>query len=194
VAKLSCKNCHPAAFSEYTASAHSPSGTPGQTTSTVGAPDSSAPGMPKPLCGDCHGGHSIPASNNVEAQAQLHASGIQMCGSCHEKHTANYSDYYHGSAYKMGAPDAPSCWDCHGAHQVLPSTDRQSTVYKDKLMETCRKCHAQAGDGYITYAELVHNKQDVKDSIPVYSAVQSAKSAVDSASEKFRSRFNGGAK
>jgi hypothetical protein len=194
VAKLSCKNCHQVAFSDYTSSAHSPSGQPGQTTGTIGAPGSSAPGIPKPLCGDCHGGHSIPASNNVEARRELHASGIEMCGPCHVKETANYSAYYHGSAYKRKAPDAPSCWDCHSTHKVLPSTDRNSTVYSDRLFDTCHKCHSDPGDGYVGYAQLVHGKQNMKDSNPVYTAVESARSAVSSASDKFKSMFQKGSK
>lgn len=188
-AKLSCKNCHAEAFSDYSASAHSPTGLPGQKKTAIGAPGSSAPGVAKPLCGDCHGGHSIPASNNVEAQAVLQASALQMCGSCHKKDAEDYDDYYHGSAYKRGAPDAPSCWDCHGVHKELPSTDRQSMVYKDKLYDACHKCHKDPGDGYIGYAEFVHGKSDVMQANPAYSLVSTVRTAVMGWFDKIKSMF-----
>jgi len=188
-AKLSCKNCHAAAFADYSASSHSPTGLPGQTKGALGAPGSSAPGIAKPLCGDCHGGHSIAASNNVEAMAQLHSTGLEMCGKCHARDTDNYADYYHGAAYRRGAPDAPACWDCHGAHKELPSTDRQSMVYKDKLYDTCHKCHTDPGDGYIGYAEFVHGKSDVLKANPAYTVLTSVKTTVMGWVEKFRSVF-----
>ncbi|NTU71270.1 MAG: hypothetical protein HGB10_05575 [Coriobacteriia bacterium] len=191
-AKAACKNCHSNSYADYTSSAHSPSGTPGDASATVGAPDSSAPGMPKPLCGDCHGGHSIPASNNVEAVNALHLSGLEMCGKCHTKITGSYNDYYHGSAYKMGAPDAPACWDCHGTHRVLPASDRDSTVHEDRVIETCRECHADPRDGYIGYRDLVHGKQAVLDANPVYSVIKSAQEAVGSAFGSFKELFKKG--
>jgi len=192
VAKLSCKNCHSNVFTDYASGSHSPSAVPGESTSTLGAPDSSAPGKPRPLCGDCHGGHSIPASNNVEAQRELHASGLKMCGSCHVKDTASYNDYYHGAAYRNGAPDAPACWDCHGTHKVLPSTNRQSSVYKDRLYDTCRKCHPDPRDGYVAYAQMVHGHQKVLDDNPVYALIASARKAVASAFDKVGSLFRQG--
>jgi hypothetical protein len=192
IAKSACKNCHPQSFADYTSSSHSPSGQPGDTTGTIGAQNSSAPGMPKPLCGDCHGGHSIPASNNVEAQAVLHLSGIEMCGKCHKEGTDDYADYYHGAAYKTSAPDSPACWDCHNTHLILPSTDLQSSVSKDRLIDTCKKCHEDPRDGYVSYTELVHGHQDVLDANPLYAAVKSVQDAVSSAFDRIKSLFNGG--
>ena len=192
VAKLSCKNCHQSVFVDYTASAHSPTTLPGETTSNVGAPNSSAPGMPKPLCGDCHGGHSIPASNNVEAQRELHATGLQMCGTCHVKDTASYSDYYHGAAYRDGAPDAPACWDCHGTHKILASTNLQSSVYKDHLNDTCHKCHLDPRNGYVDYAQMIHGRQDVLNTNPVYAFISTARQAVTAAFDKVGSLFRKG--
>jgi len=189
VAKASCKNCHPQEYTDYTVSAHSPAGQPGGTTSTVGAASSTAPGMPRPLCGDCHGGHSIPASNNVEARRIVHLSGMEMCGKCHKQGTDSYMDYYHGAAYQTDAADAPACWDCHSTHKIFPSTNRQSTVYKDQIIDTCKKCHADPRDGYVSYGQLVHGKQAILDANPLYSAVKSAQDAVGTAVGKVKSLF-----
>jgi|GEM_PF-773043 len=192
VAKSACKNCHPQPYADYTSSAHSPSGRPGEAPGSIGTSQSSAPGKAKPLCGDCHGGHSIPASNNVEAVRAVHLSGAQMCGQCHAKGVETYVDYYHGAAYKMSAPDAPSCWDCHSSHKVLASTNRESTVNKDRLIDTCKKCHADPRDGYVGYAELVHGKQAVLDANPLYAIVKSAQDAVTMAFGKVKSLFKRG--
>lgn len=192
IAKSACKNCHPQEYTDYASSSHSPSNQPGKSASTIGAANSSAPGMPKPLCGDCHGGHSIPASNNVEAQKVVHQSALEMCGKCHTATADNYADYYHGAAYKTGAQDAPACWQCHNTHLILPSTNRDSTVNKDRIIDTCKQCHSDPRDGYVDYTELVHRKQEVLDANPLYAAIKSAQSAVQSAFASFKSLFNRG--
>ena len=150
--------------------------------------------MPRPLCGDCHGGHSIPASNNVEAQAVVHLSGLRDVRQVpHERTADTYADYYHGAAYKTGAPDAPACWDCHSTHLVLPSTNRESTVNKDSIIDTCKQCHADPRDGYVEYTELVHGKQEVLDANPLYAAIKSAQERrSDRRSTRFKSLFNRG--
>ena len=191
VAKQSCKNCHPNEFTDYAASAHSPTGLPGQgATAAVGAPGSSAPGVYKPLCGDCHGGHSIPASGDVEANQKVHMSGLTMCGGCHTKDTGNFEDYYHGAAYKTSAPDAPACWDCHNTHKVLVSTDLQSTTYPDRLVDTCSKCHSDPRDGYTSYASLIHGKQAALDANPVYAFVQSVRQQIDQSVQTIKGIFS----
>jgi hypothetical protein len=189
VAKLSCKNCHTVEFGEFAAGAHSPSSAAGKPASDVGAPDSSAPGMPKPLCGDCHGGHDIPSKDDAAGQQEVRMSGMTMCGNCHVKDSQSYSDYYHGSAYKMSATDAPACWDCHRTHAILPSTDRNSSVYKDRLVDTCHLCHSDPRDGYTSYTQLVHGKQQVLDENPLYVALKDVGEVVSGAFDSLKSFF-----
>ncbi len=195
-AKSACKNCHSEQFSDYANGAHSPAGEPGVTpTATVEA--RAAAGKPKfvPLCGDCHGGHSIPASGNVEAQAALRLSGVQMCGNedCHLEAALSYRDYYHGAAYQRGAPDSPSCWDCHGYHQIIPSYQRNSPVHPSRLAETCGQdgCHAGAeiDSEFLDYAQLIHGQAAIKAANPVGSRVSGLRSAIGSALDTVLSWF-----
>jgi hypothetical protein len=179
IAKNSCKNCHLQEFAEWSASAHSSAVSAGST-STVGQPGSSAPGKPRPVCGDCHKAHSIPAKRDDTAHAAVRASALSMCGGCHTQASADYNDYYHGAAYRSGASDAPACWQCHNTHLVLPSKNRQSSANADNLVRTCSRCHKGAGEGYVDYAALVHSQQSVYEQNPVYAAVNSATSAVGS--------------
>lgn len=190
VAKSACKNCHQAEFQDWAKSAHSSSGSTGATsTSTVGRPGSSAPGQPRPLCGDCHDGHSIPNKNDAAGEAAVHASALTMCGKCHVEASANYNDYYHGAAYRRGAPDAPACWQCHNTHFVLASTDRLASTYPDNLVETCTQCHRTAGPGYVQYAQLIHQRQAVYQKNPIFSVVDTATTAIENMFHSVMSAF-----
>ena len=192
VAKLSCKNCHKDAFTLYASGSHSPAGRPGDTTGTVGAADSSAPGKPRPLCGDCHGGHGIPSKEDTAGKEAVHASALTMCGSCHVKYTDEYMDYYHGRAYQEGASDAPACWQCHETHRVLPAEDRKSAVNRNNLPENCGSCHAgEIDDVFLDFGVLVHHAQEVYDENPLYSAVSSVRVAFQSMIDSVRSLFAG---
>ena len=66
-----------------------------------------------------------------------------MCARCHPDEYESYDDYYHGAAYKRGATDAPACWDCHGAHDVLPTSDPNSLMSEQNRADTCGQegCH-----------------------------------------------------
>lgn len=62
------------------------------------------------------------------------------------------------------------CTDCHGVHNILPSSDSRSMVYHNNVPETCRKCHGSPQymrgykykgrqiptDQYDEYAKSVH--------------------------------------
>lgn len=204
-AKNACKNCHEPEFTEVNTGAHSPAGKPGQTPEQLAA-EREAQGKPPevPVCGDCHGSHEIPylaverhqeegdatkTAAAQEGQAQIHSSGAEMCGGCHVEQSDTYADYYHGAAYRRGAPDAPACWDCHGAHQMLPADNRQSPVHPSQLTETCGRCHDDVDENYVEYAQLVHRKDDVKAEFPIYDWWASARTAVEGAFQAIASWF-----
>ena len=187
LARSACKNCHRDKFLEWAASAHSTAGSPTPTgtadaTTSVGAPNSSAPGKPRPLCGDCHGGHAIPSKLDTSSVLAVRATAIEMCGKCHGERADAYSDYYHGSAYRQGASDAPACWQCHNTHLVLPSVNRQSWTNPDNLIATCGQCHkGTLNNKYTAYAELVHRKDSVLSENPLYVVANSARQAISDA-------------
>lgn len=183
VAKTSCKNCHQPEYIDWAKSSHSAVGTStassGAGSASLGAPGSSAPGKPRPFCGDCHEGHTIPAKNDAVGAAVVRASGLSRCGSCHPAWAADYNDYYHGAAYRRGASDAPACWQCHNTHLVLPSSDKLSSTYSENLVATCSQCHRTAGSGYVQYGQLVHQHQAVLQKNPIFSAVDTATTAIE---------------
>jgi len=177
-ARLACKNCHKDAFSAYANGIHSPAGKPGAVASETAAARE-AEGKPRyvPLCGDCHGGHTIPSMDDTAAMSALHLSGEEMCGQCHEEASESYADYYHGAAYQNGSADAPSCWDCHGYHEILAVDDRQSPVHPSRLAETCGQtgCHENVDEQFLEYAELIHGQEDVEQEVAITQATSREK-------------------
>lgn len=188
VAKTACRNCHQNEFLDWAKSAHSTAGN-ANASSAVGRATSSAPGMPRPTCGDCHMGHVIPAKDDAAGQAATHASALSLCGNCHTTTSANYDDYYHGAAYRRGAPDAPACWQCHNSHLVLPSSDRLSSTNPGNLVATCSQCHKAAGPGYVQYAQLIHAHGAVLRKNPIMSVVDTATTAIHGVFESVLSVF-----
>ena len=121
-------------------------------------------------CASCHGGHFIQRLNTPLSKAMLHASARRVCASagCHAKEYTTYNDYYHGAAYKNGAPDAPACWDCHGYHDILPSADKASKTSAENLPKTCGSCHKGSEASFAEQGgQLIHQKSDVQSSNPV---------------------------
>ena len=111
-----------------------------------------------PTCASCHGGHDIKDLRKPEEKAQFHLDGYSVCGKCHKDYWNSYDDWYHGRAYKKKAPDAPACWDCHGAHDVYPKTESESKVSDKNLAKTCGKCHYGSTREFAEYGEVIHNR------------------------------------
>ena len=109
-----------------------------------------------PSCPDCHGTHDIKRSNDPASSTDpIHIP--ETCGKCHaenapvartrniEQHNIikRYSESIHGEGLlKKGLTVTAVCTSCHTAHQVLPHTDPQSSISRDNVVATCRKCHA----------------------------------------------------
>lgn len=206
-AKGACKGCHAQQFADVTNGAHSGALKPGESPDEVAA-ERAAAGKPTdvPLCGDCHGSHEISyidaerweTTGTAEIRAAaiagskaLHGKGIEMCGGCHEAETDTYADYYHGAAYRRGAPDAPSCWDCHGAHEMLPSSDRRSPVHPQNLVETCGQCHKNANEKYAEYAKFIHGRAEVEKDVFLIGVVNSTRDVIKGAISTIASWFTG---
>ena len=91
-----------------------------------------------------------------------------QCASCHESQAKAYASSIHGVSHQMGASDAASCKDCHGAHDILPVSSPTSPVLKFNLPRTCAKCHSNPGlaaayqmphpEAAAHYLESIHGK------------------------------------
>ncbi|OGL48567.1 MAG: hypothetical protein A3C43_04120 [Candidatus Schekmanbacteria bacterium RIFCSPHIGHO2_02_FULL_38_11] len=136
-----CARCHDSVYSQYVESIHGKA-------ILSGIKDS-------PVCTDCHGEHTIAASS--EPSSKVAPKNIpETCSVCHsdvkltEKYGIpgarykTYLDSYHGMASKFGEVTVANCASCHGYHNILPSSDKNSLINKDNLPKTCGKCHPGA--------------------------------------------------
>jgi hypothetical protein len=127
-------------------------------------------------CGSCHGGHNIKSLNTTKAKNALQLSSKAMCANCHPDTWDNYDDAYHGAAYKKGALDAPAFWDCHGAHDTLPTDNPKSAVHETQVAKTCggtegTSCHNQhkgAGEDFaVQSAAMIHAQYEARLTNPI---------------------------
>jgi len=194
VASTSCQTCkeHQPQHDEYTSGSHTPVLKPGATAQQTSTQREAA-GKPTqvPTCGQCHGGHSIASTEDTAAQFAFQRQGLEMCGQCHTEEADAYADYYHGAAYRAGAFDAPACWDCHGAHKVLPASDRNSPVNAQHLPETCGQegCHTDVNENFVEYAQLIHGTPEELQGNPLWSFYDSAKQGFSAALQKITALF-----
>lgn len=104
-----------------------------------------------PVCNDCHSAHTIRRTDEQGFKLTI----MSQCGRCHERIAKTYLDTYHGKVYQLGYTKTAKCYDCHGAHDILPISDPRSHLSRANVVATCRKCHAGATRrfaGYLTHA------------------------------------------
>ena len=114
-----------------------------------------------PVCTDCHGIHTI--KSHLDPKSSVFAGNIARatCANCHEgmrmsqeygfsgRRMTTYTASYHGLAAKLGSTVVANCASCHGAHNILPSSDPRSTINKANLVKTCGQCHPGATDKFV---------------------------------------------
>ncbi len=138
-----CAQCHLGVYEEFKKSVHSP--------------DVTKTDKKLPVCNDCHLSHEI---NRVDLK-DFKTSIIVQCGKCHEDVTETYFETFHGKVSKLGSSGAARCYDCHGAHNILPVSNPASQLSRGKIVETCKKCHPNSNRkfvGYLTHA--THHNRD----------------------------------
>jgi len=90
-------------------------------------------------CTDCHQGFSLEKIDPTAPKPHGERPGSVNCNECHEDVAKVYVK--HGRLAVGKDPDIPTCVSCHGAHDILPSSDRDSRVSPLNLAGTCEKCH-----------------------------------------------------
>lgn len=117
-----------------------------------------------PTCKDCHAGISYQRSMLGErsprdvpkAADPIHRKdSIESCGSCHQDYYDSYRNNAHGQVTALGytSTDLPICSDCHGKHWILNSSDPESWVGEEGILETCGGCHADAHESFVKHIE-----------------------------------------
>ncbi len=111
-------------------------------------------------CQDCH-----PGPTDLPHPVHLPPP---KCDGCHATQSELYLRGIHAEVLAEGRPNAPHCWDCHGSHDVLPPTVRESRTYPLNIVNVCSTCHEQHGttpsvpvtgrDLVMRYLDSVHGK------------------------------------
>jgi cytochrome b subunit of formate dehydrogenase len=138
-----CGKCHDGIFEQFQKSIHSKAGNPDY----VQLRDMS----PLPDCNDCHSAHTMSRTDVAGFKLGI----IDQCGKCHADITETYFETYHGKASALGDTTKAKCYDCHGAHDILPSSAPASHLSEENIVGTCGKCHEGSHRqfaGYLTHA------------------------------------------
>jgi cytochrome b subunit of formate dehydrogenase len=106
------------------------------------------------VCSDCHSSHAI---GNTSA-APIKLAITAQCGGCHEANYSSYKSTYHGQINTLGYAYTAKCFDCHGSHAILQSSNPASKTHPDNRMKTCRSCH--------------NGKKDLPDAPPGFASFQ----------------------
>jgi len=140
-----CGQCHDGIYEQYERSIHSERGNPDYEGRRVR-------GMPElPHCDDCHSAHMVARTDVPQFKLGI----MDQCGKCHHDVTETYFDTYHGKASALGDTTRAKCYDCHGAHDILPMDDPHSRLSRANIVATCAKCHPGSHRqfaGYLTHA------------------------------------------
>ena len=99
------------------------------------------------ICSDCHTTHDVenPAADSTRLVI------TKNCGNCHQDSLKSYTQTYHGQVNTLGYAYTAKCFDCHGSHTIQRISDPSSTMHPDNRLQTCRKCHAGATAGFVTF-------------------------------------------
>jgi len=116
--------------------------------------------MDAPTCGDCHNYHNIRSVDDPEADT-YRGNEPKMCGRCHggEKNVrgkcdkcpgpyGKYMQSVHGMALAEENLGVAVCSDCHRSHDLKPSSDPNSYVYRTNIRSTCGQCHPMEEEEY----------------------------------------------
>lgn len=128
-----CGTCHAEVLDTYMTSVHG---------KEIGTGNARAA-----VCTDCHSAHNIDVPHDVTGRLAITA----QCGNCHEDQLESYVETYHGKITQLGYGETAKCYDCHGSHAIRRVSEPESMVHNGNRLETCRTCHENATEGYVTF-------------------------------------------
>jgi predicted CXXCH cytochrome family protein len=107
-----------------------------------------------PACNDCHGNHGAapPGLTSIE----------NVCGMCHVNNAEYFSQTGMSEAFADG--DLHACEECHGIHDVPPTSDEMIGVGDASV---CTGCHDDGDEGYdaaLEMSEQIAHLKAVQDS------------------------------
>ncbi len=145
--KQQCQNCHVKETQEYKRSVHAQAREKGH--------------LEAPTCVTCHGEQDI----KKVAEGMRPRDIIDLCSKCHGNRemalkfqlspdvVKSYQKTYHGQVYSLGyqGEEFATCVNCHGNHDILRQDDPESRVSREKIVQTCARCHKEANEKFVSF-------------------------------------------
>jgi cytochrome b subunit of formate dehydrogenase len=141
-----CGNCHDFHFDLWSESVHGRAVLQDRNTQAA-------------VCTDCHTAHDVQRTRAEQVKLAI----TKDCGNCHDDAYRSYQYTYHGKITTLGYAHTAKCFDCHGSHDIEPSSNPVSMMHMDNRLETCQSCHdgekiSLATRGYLSYSpHAVHD-------------------------------------
>lgn len=106
-----------------------------------------------------HANSCISCHVDADDEGFPHAENLQPvnCGRCHTRAMEDNIRGIHGQALLMNDPNAPSCKECHGHHDILYYSDPRSRTYKMNIPFLCGRCHREGEVVARVYDVSEHN-------------------------------------
>jgi cytochrome b subunit of formate dehydrogenase len=115
-------------------------------------------------CAQCH----TDVTPSLERSCETVSESVD-CGICHAEPVEQYNTGIHGSLHAQGDPDAPTCLECHGKHDILAKEIPSSPTFKRNVPTLCSTCHrageqaavridSDVPDIYASYLDSIHGK------------------------------------
>jgi len=151
---VDCSTCHAQQVKEYRETVHGKARSGGNTVAAT--------------CTNCHGQHDIRRASDPASRTN-HANLESTCSKCHGNEAliktaklpgGNIDRQFHDSIHGKllsgpGGATAPTCTNCHGAHNIRAPSEDSSRVNRAHIPETCGGCHQAI---YARFSKGQHGK------------------------------------
>lgn len=106
----------------------------------------------KTACSQCHTGVTPSKIRPCET-----VTSKVDCASCHSATVTEYQNSMHGKLMAQGDPNAPTCIECHGKHDMRGKRDSRSVIFPTKIPDLCAKCHREGEKAAVRYLGKEHD-------------------------------------
>ena len=171
LAPVDCGPCHEDAAATFASSAHATQAESKRSVANNASPE-------KPTCARCHGAHDI--RQPIDPWSRVSAvRQAETCGDCHGPQRQAAGHRLVPLASAETAPTPPSaradddadakplidaaCTDCHGSHGTQTATAPTSSLFPDRVAQTCEACHEDEAQDFGSSAHAdAANKDDFR--------------------------------
>jgi hypothetical protein len=97
-------------------------------------------------CSQCHSGVNVSRRRPCETITQK-----VECDACHAEVGQDFEVSIHGQLLTRDDPNAPSCKECHGRHEVLGRLNPRSPIFATNIPALCARCHREGEKAAVRY-------------------------------------------